>query len=724
MKPEDKTARLTLMMAIALTAAGGRHSAGQQADEPTRTTNAYAASSWILPEIVVTASRFPRDSLSEPSTAYRLDAAESTSQGARRTTANVLDGIPSVMGQKTSYAQTSPYLRGFTGYLTLCTIDGIRLNHSAFRSGPNQYWNTVDPLSIDHYELVMGPGSVLYGSDAVGGVLNALTAVPPDWNGEPAWERRLYYRASAAERSHVGRAQVGGRISERIGFVGGYSLKSFGDLRGGRQVGTQTHTGYDERDFDAKVVHLLDEDSTFTLVHQTVRQDDAWRTHRTVYGIDWQGLARGADKVDSYDQARDLSYMRYRTGGGDGLVTGMEITLSRHAHGEDRYRVASDDTTQRQGFRIETWGGALQLESDGSLGKWVYGLDYYRDIADSYSRQYHAGGEWQTVGVQGPIADDATYDLAGLFAQNTLSFFDGGLDVIPGIRGSYAAANANRVEDPATGAPTSFSGDWRSLVGSLRMLAPVAPDRRHAFYGGVSQGFRAPNLSDLTRFDIARTSEIEIPAPNPDPEQYVTYEVGFRSRLERLVSRIGCYYTSIDGMIVRTPTGAIRNGLTEVTKMNSGNGYVQGVEVSETYRFAPQCSLWLAGSWQAGRLDAYPTASAADKQRDHMSRLMPPTAQIGARLQTPSEAYWIELVADMAADADKLSAEDRRDTQRIPAAGTPGYAVGTVRAGMRVAGRLALTLAVENVSNEDYRIHGSGVNEAGRNAILTVHGTF
>jgi hemoglobin/transferrin/lactoferrin receptor protein len=79
------------------------------------------------------------------------------------------------MLQKTSYGQGSPFLRGFTGFRTLLMVDGVRLNNAVFREGPNQYWNTVDPWSVDRYEVVLGPASVLYGSDAVGGAVNALT---------------------------------------------------------------------------------------------------------------------------------------------------------------------------------------------------------------------------------------------------------------------------------------------------------------------------------------------------------------------------------------------------------------------------------------------------------------------------------------------------------------------------------------------------------------------
>ena len=77
-----------------------------------------------------------------------------------------------------AYGQGSPYIRGFTGYLNVMMVDGIRLNNSVFRTGPNQYWATIDPLSLSRLEVVKGPGSVLYGTDAIGGAVNAITKSP------------------------------------------------------------------------------------------------------------------------------------------------------------------------------------------------------------------------------------------------------------------------------------------------------------------------------------------------------------------------------------------------------------------------------------------------------------------------------------------------------------------------------------------------------------------
>ena len=83
--------------------------------------------------------------------------------------------------QQTNLGGGSPFLRGLTGYHTLILIDGIRLNNSTFRSGPNQYLNTIDPLLINHVEVMKGQGSVPYGSDALGGTI-LLSSKSPDFS--------------------------------------------------------------------------------------------------------------------------------------------------------------------------------------------------------------------------------------------------------------------------------------------------------------------------------------------------------------------------------------------------------------------------------------------------------------------------------------------------------------------------------------------------------------
>lgn len=676
-----------------------------------------------LTNIVVTALRVPAGDMTVPYTTYRRTANETQVDKSARSTPEAFAGIPSMLGQKTANGQGSPYFRGFTGFRNLFMVEGIRLNNSVFRDGPNQYWNTVDLLSVSDLDVVMGPASVLYGSDAIGATVNARTIAPPSFTGTPSLDGRLYYRGATAERSNIGRIQLGARPNEQLGFIGGISLKDYGDLQGGKEVGRQRHTGNEELDFDGRVDYSLDKDHILTYGHQSASQDDVWRTHKTIYGLDWYGCSVGNEKMRALDQHRTLDYLKYRSETPDSFLDRTELTVSRQTQQEDEYRIKPDNTSEAQGFTVTTWGTSLQLESDTSAGNLVYGADYYHDTVDSYLDKYKANGKFSKSDIQGPVGDDARYDSFGVYLQDTISLFGDQLDVIPGARYTFCQADANRVKNPVSGKAMSVNGSWDSVAGSFRLLHPLTQDRRQVVFAGISQGFRAPNLSDLTRFDTARSNEIETPVSDLDPERFLSYEAGIKSRFETFSSSLTYYYTRIEDMIVRAPTGRTIDGLQEVTKKNSGDGYVQGLEWLGQLTLSQNWSTWLGAAWMDGEVEAYPTSSPATS-RDYITRLMPPTAQLGVRCQTDSAKYWIEGLCDAADKADKLSAEDRRDTQRIPPGGTPGYVVFGARAGSRITRDLAMTVGVENIFDKDYRIHGSGVNEPGRNFVLTANYAF
>jgi hemoglobin/transferrin/lactoferrin receptor protein len=120
---------------------------------------------------------------------------------------------------------------------------------------------------------------------------------------------------------------------------------------------------------------------------------------------------------------------------------------------------------------------------------------------------------------------------------------------------------------------------------------------------------------------------------------------------------------------------------------------------------------------QDGELEGFPNSSRKSEV-EPVSRMLPLTGLVGLRWDSPERRFWLEGNVQLVDRQDRLSASDIRDTQRIPPGGTPGYSVATVRGGWRVNELLTLTAAVENVTDESYRIHGSGVNEPGANFIF------
>ena len=671
-------------------------------------------------EIVVTASRRDMATFDAPYGTSVFGFDYLAHRKMPRTVPEILAEDPTVMVQKTGHGQGSPFIRGFTGFRTLFLIDGIRLNNSVFRDGPNQYWNTVDGHSIGHLEVVRGPSSALYGSDAIGGTVNALTRGREEFPEGFNWSRRLYFRVASAERSAIGRLELAGNVDKRLGVMLGLTLKSFGDLEGGRGVGRQDKTGYDERDCDIKIEYRLDDSHRIVFAHQHVTLDDAWRTHKTIHGISWHGTTVGDELERSLDQERDLTYLRYIAEDLDGPIERVQLTLSRHVQEEEQYRLRTRGRIDRQAFTVRTLGLDAQFTSPTPLGVLTYGVEYYRDKVDSWKRTYALDGSVTSVAIQGPVADDATYDLLGCYLQDEIALTER-LDAILGVRYTHARADANAVEDPATGLRIGVEGDWSTVVGSARLVYHV--DDHWNTYCGVSQGFRAPNLSDLTRLDSARSGEIETPSPGLDPEKFVAFELGFKAQYPRTTFAMACFYTDIRDMIVRYPTGRIVDGDAEVQKANVGDGYVTGVEARVDQKVTDTVTTFCAVSWQRGEVDTFPT-SAQIRDREPLDRIPPLSGLVGARWQHPSRRLWVETVVRMAGKADHLSTRDKEDTQRIPPGGTPGYGVWDLRAGVQVSEGLRVSAAVENLLDRDYRIHGSGLNEPGRNFVLSADWAF
>ena len=661
--------------------------------------------------MVVTASRMDQPLISAPYSVAVVDASTAISERSVRAFTDTLREEPSVMVQRTANAQGSPYLRGFTGFRTLLLIDGIRLNNSVFRDGPNQYWGTVDSYSIARTELVRGPGSVLHGPDSIGGTVQAITAARMPVV-EPGADGRALYRYASAEDSHVGRLEGGFDAGDVSVSMGG-TTKRFGDVRGGSVVGVQPGTGYSEQAFDGKLQWRVRPGMELVLAHQSVDQDDASRTHSTVNGLRWLGTRPGSNLSRILDQDRNLTYAQVKASEVAPWLESLHVSLSHQRQAESEDRIRSSGSRERQGFDVQTLGTFITLESPSPVGRWVYGGDFYHDWVDTRLRRFRPDGSLASVEIQGPVADDATYGLAGLFAEDRIPM-GGRVELTVGGRYSFAAAASDDIKNPVDGTRLSVDRSWHAAVGHVRGVGSIDEPGAWQWIAGLSQSFRAPNLSDLTRFDIAEAGQVETPALDLAPEHFMTAEGGLRWGRGRTGVEATYYRTFLADYIVRTPSGKVLNGLAEVTKRNAGEGWIQGVEWTGRMDLGHGFSARATFTWQEGELESYPT-SAPVRVTEPVSRLMPMTGLLAMRWDASRARGWIEVVGTVAGRQDRLSASDRLDVERIPPGGTPGYDVYTIRGGWRPRERLTLSLALENVADRDYRVHGSGLNEPGRN---------
>ena len=670
-----------------------------------------------LESIIVTATRLPIRAFAVPAMAYSESAADIQGLYQSRTLPEALGEVPGVLVQKTSNGQGSPFIRGFTGFRNVLLVDGIRLNNSVFRDGPNQYWNTVDTFAASRIEVLKGPASVLYGSDAIGGAVNVLSDVPA--SAKPGFSPRALYRYSSAESSDTVRGDLT-YVDDRLRATGGYTYKSYGDVEGGGSVGVQPKTGYDEQAANARVEYDLTSSSTLLLGYQYVNQDDAWRTHRTIYGISWNGTTVGTDRELKFDQQRQLGYLQLRQQDLGALADTMIASASYQSQSEDQYRVRSNLRYDELGFDVYTTGLWVQFDKQWGRTRFMYGVDYYGDDVTSYNVEYNANGTIRRVHSQGPVADDATYDLTGAFVQAIVQVVPR-LEATLAGRYTWAAVDANKVEDPVTFATYSISDDWTNFSGSFRLsFLPIA-DGPWNLYAGVSQAFRAPNLSDLTRLDTARSGELETPSPGLKPETYDSWEAGFKYQGERLGVQAAYFNTDGNDVIIRTPTGRTIAGQREVTKTNAAESNVNGIEWQLSYLAMDRLTLYTDGMWIDGWQESFPVATSTETVREPIDLLMPATWHVGARLALADPRLQLDLMVEHASEQDQLSLRDIADTQRIPPGGTPAYTTLNLRSDWRVRDGVNLSLALDNITDEDYRIHGSGVNEPGRNLVASVN---
>jgi hemoglobin/transferrin/lactoferrin receptor protein len=662
----------------------------------------------------------PPDVFDTPYSAEVVGAEQIQNEQMSRTVPDIFKEVTGASAQKTSPGHGgSPYIRGFTSYRNVFLIDGVRLNNSIFRDGPNQYWNTVDEFLVDRMDVIRGPSSVLYGSDSIGGTVYVHTR-------EPRFEKdgvqgRTYYRYASADDSQTVRQEAAGQVGN-LSLGLGLTYRDFDDLVGGRHVGLMPNTGYDEYDGDAKIVYRLDAKSKLVLAFQHARQDEVPRTHRTIDSRLWHGTTPGLFEKEDYDEARDLVYLQYHARFDGGLIDSLKVSVSYQSMGDAMTRVtantgATQSKMEVRSASVNTPGLWVQAGKQTGLGFFTAGVDYYRDTVNT------SGHDWLVNGTlrgfeRGDVADDALYDMLGVFLQDAFSI--GNLDVTPGIRYSRLTARADKV-DPNSYDAVPFDvldETYQAVTGSLRLLYHV--DKRWNVIAGWGMGFRAPSLDDTTAIKLNMSGVIDLPSVGLKPERSQTFDLGVRTRDDRYEFSAFAFYTILDDYIRRVDAGTY-SGYPARTKDNFGKGWVYGYEVAGMYHVAEDWSVRADVGYAQGEAEDLVTGA---KKMMPLSKVGPLIGHLAVRYAPAKTGVWVEGILTAANHQKRLSQDDLTDTQRIPPGGTPGYAVVGLRGGYRASEHLTVSAAVENITDRDYRIHGSGQNEPGTNFIVGVDLTY
>ncbi len=664
--------------------------------QPLSSSAVRSPGSYTVRETVVSTAKTEQDVFFAPQYASFLTR-EEIEDRIPASTPELFDRMSGILVQKTNWGGGSVFIRGLTGKHILLLVDGVRLNNSLYRSGPHQYLNTLDPNMIERIEVIRGPMSVLYGSDALGGAVNIITKKRTDFEQERGWNGQVSGKYGSAARERVGRVQLEANAN-RFGAIMGATYRCFSDLRGGRGTGVQTPTGYEEVNADAKVNLLARENHEAVFATQFTRQFDVPKTSEVTLG--------GKRKFNYEPQVRSLQYMQYE---GRDLLDGwlslarVNVSYNLQIEGEEVIKDDPDvETRERNGAR--TLGALIHLRSRPvSLFRFSGGAEFYQDwIRSSKEQINHATG--MVAPMKSAFPDDAVYRHVGVYLQDETPVGD---RILLTLGGRYSHVYTSGVlRDPAAGTQAPLLLETDNLSGNAQVRVEIVPWL--CLVGGVAQGFRAPNMEDFFgKVDFTT----EIPNTNLKPERSLNYECGLKVRSARFQGNLFWFRSEYEDLIDRVdvPMGAN----TTVQRQNVGEARIQGVELDFRVRLPRGFSVMGTYAWIRG----------TNLTRDEPLRRIPPmTGSLTVRYE-PGDRYWVEAWGRFAGRQDRLSGGDM-DDKRIPDGGTPGYAVFGLSGGIRVCEGLETTLAVENIGDRKYKTHGSGIFAPGNNVMLGARYTF
>lgn len=666
---------------------------------------------------------------------------------------------PGVFVQQSAHGQGSAFIRGLTGQQTVLLFDGIRLNNSTWRQGPNQYFFTLDARTLRSIEVQRGGASTRWGSDALGGAVLARP-LEPSHAGEEAGlhaEPRVFLKGTTADSEYGGRAQLDVVARTRgglgLGFLGGVGARQVGLLQGPPvlnpdpdtpagplpwvpryaeylptvpfsaqpRLRTQLGTGFRELTADGRLVAQLPRGGTVTAAAYLYRQYDAPRTDQC------PAPAAPSDECLTYEeQFRHLAYAAWE-GRPGALADSARVTLSwQQQHERRRLDLTSANQVARGVDDVDTLGltARAQLEVPGLPLQLHYGLEHSADVLRSRSGHVYTDTLQSVQHSRGQYLEGSTYHSGGVY-------LDGAWQPHPRLTaragGRLAWAAARAPADPQSGT-AAVDRAWVPVVG--RAGVEWRPSQPWALFVNVDRSFRAPNLDDLTsRQQTGPGFQFENPALRPELAH--SLEVGARTRWELL---------SLDAWVFAM---RLEDAVTRVTR-----------RVQDCPRSTPQC----AASWTRFQLQNAPSPSEL-RGAEASARLQLParfqaratlawTWSEGPRLgdlgdgvtgvvlgervplsRTPplngtAELAWSHpsglgagAALQWAGPQERLALSDYSDG-RIPRYGTPGFAVAHVRASWRWGTRLAVSAVLENVLDAPYRFHGSSVNGAGRGVMV------
>lgn len=672
----------------------------------------------LAEEVTVTASPgLVQDVDASPQQVNVVDEAEI----AARAKSVVAQSVAEEVGlhlQRTSPTVAGVFVRGLTGNKVNVFVDGVRYSTAAARGGINTFMNLNDPASLEAVEVLRGPTSAQYGSDALGGSVQFLTRTPaPSTEGKRL--TGVFATSFGGADLSFGSSLRASYAGEKLGFEGALSGRRTNTLRPG--AGRDSHNA---------VTRFFDLDSG--LVIDDRLPDTAFTQYGGSMKLTWAPSA-GSRVIASYTRGQQDGGRRYdQLLGGDGnLVADLRnlmldfgyVKYERHGVGPfDRVMLAYSFNRQRE-ERVNQGGNGnprasinheyerttvhgLQASGVRATGRHTIsvGGDVYREAVTAPS--FGVNPATGAVSVRrGRIPDGAHYTSGGAYLQDVFEATSR-VSLLGNVRLSAASYRAEASDSPVVRGRALWPDDSLSVSDvTFRTGAVVKVTSRLTLSTAVSRGFRAPHITDLgtlgttgSGFEVAApdiaglgatlgstadatASDTGIAVTQLAPESSLSYEATLRYRTNNFDTDLSAFVNDINDNITRQalilPRGAVGLILGEeaiVKQDPSGVVYVGAtsspVLVSANYDDARvwgiehTMSVKLAPDWSAR------TAFTYLRARDRRSGLPPnieggtPAPEGWLKIRYAPEGgrrFWVESYLHLAARQDRLSSLDLED---------------------------------------------------------------
>lgn len=669
------------------------------------------------------------------------------------TAADWLGSSGEVFIQKSQQGGGSPMIRGFSANRLLYAVDGVRMNTAIFRSGNLHNVISLDPFSLKSTEILFGPGSVMYGSDALGGVMSFETLSPEFGTGEDtSWKGSIVSRVASANSERLIHADVSAEL-RKWAFLTSLTYVDYGNLK----MGSNGPDDYLRPTFQSRE---NGEDQIFVNSDDRIQRFSGYEQHNLMQKIRYKVNEKlSLDYGFHYSATTDIPrYDRLIQGSPDNLRFGrwdygpqvwMMNTLGLNFQSQSllfdqaKIRVANQYFEESRISR--RFGSSKEAHRLEKVNAWSLNTDFIKSLTGenflSYgmelvSNQVESQGFGRDISTGNESPESARYPDSDWYSAAIYGAyhhqFSSRWKTQVGLRYNYTGLDAD-FSDNLPFFPLPFetaSTDFGALTGSLGLI--YAPAKGLLISPVFSTGFRAPNVDDIGKIFDSEPGTVLVPNPDISPEYAYNWEININGRIdERLKLELTGFYTLLNDALVRRPFALDGNSqliydgeLSDVLAIqNAATATIYGIQMGLEYSFTPHLLLSSRYNWQKG-------TEELDDESTSPSRHAAPAFGL-SRITYAKDKWRAEASAHYAAEVlhEDLPLEEKgkpelyaKDANGNPF--SPSWYTLTLSSTYQLSPVIQISGTLENITDQRYRSYSSGMAGAGRNFILGIQAKF